>query len=80
MKSNLSRRGFIAAAAAAPVVLKPRSAGLTQMLNEIDPMRTMMYACSVGTAWVTEFWPKQSLYWHGLPPVVKLDLRMPWEK
>ncbi len=54
---GLTRRGFIALAAAAPAVFKPRSAGLTQMLNEIDPMRTMMYACSVGTGWVTEFWP-----------------------
>lgn len=69
------------AAVGALVVFKPRSAGLTLMLNEIDPQRAMMYWCSVDTGWVTEFWPKrESLYWHGLVPVVELDIaKVPWK-
>lgn len=65
MKSNLSRRGFIAAVAVAPVVFKPRSAGLTQVISEgLNPewdgtfrhRQHIMYSCSVGTGWVTEYW------------------------
>ncbi len=93
MKSEMTRRGFIAVATAVavkgPVVFKPRGPGLSAAIAEgINPewdgtfrhRQHIMYECYVGTGWVTEFGPKSTPYWHGLPPVVKLDLRMPWEK
>lgn len=76
---KMTRRGFVAVCAAVRVV--PKGTALDSINPERD-MHQVMYACSVGTGWVKEFWPpkQKSPYWHGLPPVVKLDLRMPWEK
>lgn len=91
---KLTRRGFVAMAAA--VALKPRGPGLSTLIAEgINPewdgtfrhrfrhRQHMLYSCSTGTGWLTEYWskdgvPQQSPYWHGLPPVVKLDLKRPW--
>lgn len=58
MESKLTRRGFMALTALGAVVPKIK---VPLMLDEIDPQRTMMYECSVGTGWVMEFWPKRSV-------------------
>ncbi len=55
VSGNLSRRGFIALAAA--VIVAPS----VPAMNEIDPQRSyrhqMLYECSTGTGWVRQFWP-----------------------
>ncbi len=51
MRSEVTRRGFIAMAAVGIVVPS------VQALDELDPQYQMLYECSIGTGCVREFWP-----------------------